>query len=291
MKTCQSFQENFLPYLNNELDPVQQEALKEHLQECKKCELEFLHMQRVWQVLGQWDDEPVSPQVASSILAMGKGMVVASGSGLQEKEIHGIFKFIVPLVLGLVATLLSSGIIFSRMEFFPTHPLKLMAIGSLWTFLYTVVFSVLLYENTSGKLTSWRSFAKASLVAIGLFSVFTLISPVPHSIHFCRYYSVTQPLFQRLSVGGSFFLFGALYALIPMAIAAYLSGGISERHFFTRGSLAGLLFILLVAPGIYLQCAPFTIGVLLVWFGGTVVGSVIGGVMGLLVRYQVKRAS
>jgi len=77
-----------------------------------------------------------------------------------------------------------------------------------------------------------------------------------------------------------------LYALLPMSIAAYFSGSRSGNHPLAKGSLAGVMFVALLAPSIYLQCAPFALGVLLVWFGGALLGSVLGGVVGYWVRYR-----
>ncbi len=51
--------------------------------------------------------------------------------------------------------------------------------------------------------------------------------------------------------------------------------------------MAGAMFAMLLAPSIYLQCAPFALGVLLVWFGGALVGSVLGGLIGYWVRYRL----
>jgi len=290
MTTCKGTKQNLISYLSGELSPTLEMTLEEHLSGCKKCRRELQDIRHLWEEMDIWNNQPVPPAVASSIIAMGKGMVdipSPKDSSELKGELKGLLKPLAPLFLGLLAALISSGIVSTHINLSLLHPLELTGVGALWTLLYSFIFYILLYGGKGKEFTSWRSFAQASLVAIGIFLLFTLVVPLPHSVHFCRYYSVTQPLFERLSVGGSFFLFGVLYALIPMGIAAYLSGGTPGGHPLARGSLAGILFVLLVAPGIYLQCAPFTLGVLIIWFGGAVIGSLVGGVVGYMVRYRL----
>ncbi len=75
--------------------------------------------------------------------------------------------------------------------------------------------------------------------------------------------------------------------MIPMGVASYLSASRRGNSPILRGSLAGGVFVMLLAPSIFLQCAPFALGVLLGWFGGALVGSVIGGAIGYWVRYKL----
>ncbi|MFQ5605744.1 MAG: anti-sigma factor family protein [bacterium] len=285
---CQNVQEMLMSYLVGEASKEEKLAFEAHVSGCPACSGELQDLGLVWSSLDAWEEQPVPNHLEEEILSRARTALAAVPENVwanRQTSFKMLLKPIAPIAMGLAAALLSAGILSSKMNLSLIHPLGLTAVGALWTGLYAIVF-YFLFGVGKKAVTSWRSFAQASLVAVGIFLAFTLVSPMPSSVHFCRYYSVTQPVIERLSTGGSFFLFGALYALIPMSIAAYLSGSRSGNHPLARGSMAGVMFVALLAPSIYLQCAPFALGVLLVWFGGALLGSVLGGVLGYWVRYR-----
>ncbi|MFQ5675828.1 MAG: anti-sigma factor family protein [bacterium] len=287
--SCQDLQKDLMSYVSRELPEKQIRGFETHVSECSACAREVRQFRLLWNSLDLWEAQPVPQPIAKQILTTARAAIATEteiGSTFTWFSLRRILAPGAPLALGLLAAIMSAGILSSRMNLSLIHPLGLTAVGALWTGLYAIVF-YFLFGVGKKEATSWRSFAQASLVAVGIFLAFTLISPMPSAVHFCRYYSVTQPVIERLSTGGSFFLFGALYALIPMSIAAYLSGSRSGNHPLARGSIAGVMFVALLAPSIYLQCAPFAFGVLLVWFGGALLGSVLGGVLGYWVRYRL----
>lgn len=285
---CQESQKNLLNFITGDLSEEQKKAFEAHMTQCPSCEREAQDFQFVWNAMEAWEDQSVPEKIKEMILNSAGEAVVASRKNIWATSLaslRALLKPMAPIVMGLVAAMFSAGILSSKVNLSAIHPLGLTAVGALWTGLYAIIF-YFLFAIGKREASSWRTFAQASLVAVGIFLAFTLISPLPSSVHFCRYYSVTQPVIERLSVGGSFFLFGALYALVPMSIAAFLSGSRTGQHPLARGSMAGVMFVLLLAPSIYLQCAPFALGVLLVWFTGAFVGSVLGGVLGYWIRYK-----
>jgi len=290
--TCQDAQSTIMSYLAGEISKKQEMALKSHITQCAACASELQRFRQVWNALDTWEDRVVPDNVQTRILTIAKEADMATREQPQIsrwREFQTMMKPLAPVGLGLLAAVLSAGILSSKMNLYTVHPLTLTAVGALWTGIYTLIFYIL-FSGKTQEAGSWRAFAQTSIIALGLFLGFTLISPVPDSVHFCRYYAITQPILERLSIGGSFFLFGALYALIPMSFAAYFSGSHSGNHPWVKGSLAGVMFVALMAPSIYLQCAPFALGVLLVWFGGALVGSILGGVVGYWFRYRFARS-
>lgn len=286
--TCHEIQIDLLTYFAGELSKEQKQDIKSHLSQCPTCAQEVRELGLVWKSLDAWEDQSVPENIEERILSIAREAVVTAKESFWVNSwtsLKEILKPMAPIGMGLVAAMISAGVLSSKMNLSLIHPLGLTAVGALWTGLYAIIF-YFLFVLGKREISSWRTFAQASLVAVGIFLVFTLISPLPSSVHFCRYYSVTQPLIERLSTGGSFFLFGGLYALIPMGIAAYFSGSKSGRHPLAKGSMAGVMFVALLAPSIYLQCAPFALGVLLVWFGGALLGSVLGGTLGYWIRYR-----
>ncbi|MFQ5641748.1 MAG: anti-sigma factor family protein [bacterium] len=285
---CENIQNLFMSYLTEDASEEEKLAFEAHVADCSSCASELKELRVVWSSLETWEDQSLPNHLVEKILSRAREAVVTVQENVWANSwasFKRLLKPMAPIAMGLVAAVLSAGILSSKMNLSTIHPLGLTAVGALWTAIYSIIFYLLFFTG-KGKANSWRDFAQASITAVGIFLVFTLISPVPSSIHFCRYYAVTQPVIERLSIGGSFFLFGALYAMIPMSISAYFSGSRSGTHPLAKGSLAGVMFVALLAPSIYLQCAPFALGVLLVWFGGALLGSVLGGVIGYWVRYR-----
>ncbi len=285
---CQNIQKLFMSYLAGEASEKEKLAFEAHIAECSFCSGELQELRLVWNSLDIWEDQRVPNHLEEWLLSTARKAVVAIQENVWTSSwvsFKRLLKPMAPIAMGLVAALLSAAILSAKMNLSTIHPLGLTAVGALWTGIYGIIFYILFFAGKS-EAKSWRDFAQASITAVGIFLVFTLISPVPSSIHFCRYYAITQPVIERLSLGGSFFLFGALYALIPMSIAAYFSSSRSGNHPLAKGSMAGVMFVALLAPSIYLQCAPFALGVLLVWFGGALIGSVLGGAIGYWVRYR-----
>lgn len=285
---CENVQRHFMSYLAEETSEEEKLAFEAHESECSSCSNELQELRHVWHSLETWEDQRVPDHVEEGILSAARKVVIAIHENVWVSSWVSFKKLLrpmVPLAMGLAAAVFSAGILSSRMNLSEIHPLGLTAVGALWTGIYGIVFYIL-FAAGKAEASSWHDFARASIAAIGIFLAFTLISPLPSSVNFCRYYAVTQPIIERISISGSFFVFGALYALIPMSIATYFSGSRSGNHPFAKGSLAGVMFVMLLAPSIYLQCAPFAIGVLLVWFGGALLGSVVGGIIGYWVRYR-----
>ncbi|RME02019.1 MAG: hypothetical protein D6814_00415 [Calditrichaeota bacterium] len=107
-------------------------------------------------------------------------------------------------------------------------------------------------------------------------------------MQFCSAYSLTQPLIDRLTIAGRYFLFGGAYAMVPMIIGGIFSVKNGRlRRPLVRGTIAGSAFAILLIPSIFLHCAPFALGVLLGWFGGAFVGSLIGGAVGYWIKYKL----
>lgn len=286
---CDILQQNVMNYLAGKLSEQQRQSFEAHIAECATCASEVREFRVVWNSLDTLEEQPVPRIVERDILRASREAVSSARENLWASSwlhLKALLKPMAPVALGLVAAMLSAGVLSTKMNLSLIHPLGLTAVGAVWTGLYGMIFYLLLSAGKK-EVASWQDFARASIIAVAIFLGFTLISPVPNSISFCRYYSFTQPVIERLSVGGSFFLFGALYALIPMTVAVYVSGSRTGRHPLAKGSLTGSMFVALLAPSIYLQCAPFALGVLLVWFGGAFFGSVLGGALGYWIRYRL----
>jgi hypothetical protein len=285
---CQHIQNAMMDYLTRALSAAEHKAFTEHLTQCPACEKLVKEFESVWEDLNALEDVPVPAFLQENIVQTARKTVEADADtspGRLWNSLKGLLKTMTPIWTGLLVTSVFAFILSFRIDLELIHPLGLTIAGALWTGLFALVFYLFSLGSRQPEL-SWKFLAQASLIAVSIFIVMTFINPLPNSVRFCSNYQLTQPFIERLSIGGAYFLFGSLYALIPMSLAAYLSAGGGRGNPLLRGSLAGGMFMLLIIPGIFLQCAPFALGVVLGWFGGALVGSVIGGAIGYWIRYR-----
>lgn len=287
--SCEIYRHEMAAYLQNKMTTEARRALEAHLRTCEGCNLALAEAGEAWQALDAWKEAAMPENLARAIKWHAQQAVLGEQNRAVSQPARSWLRGIVPvqsLALGLGAALVSAVVIGARSRFDLHHPLALIAAGAVWVVVYGVVFSLFSAGRENMRMP-WKFLARASLVAAGVFLLFTYLSPVPASIAFCSRYTVMQSLVERLSVAGSYFLFGGLYALVPMGLAAFISLHRNENYALVHGSIAGVMFALLLIPGIVMQCAPFAFGVLLGWFSGALAGSVLGGALGYWLRAKL----
>ena len=291
--TCTEIQQRMLAAILDEAVPEHDAAMKAHLADCTSCRSALREMTAAWQALDALPEHPVPPSAKRAVLQRAREVVAPSGAALLSGLRAWLLDWrnpVLPILMGLLTTSVFALVLSLHMDLSLIPPLGLTLAGAMWTGLFALVF-YLFSMGMRQREHSWRFLAQTSLVAIGIFFIITVFSPLPHSVRFCSNFNLTQPLMERLSIGGAYFVFGVVYALVPMAIGAFVAAGRYAGHPVLRGSLAGGVFMLLLAPAIFLQCAPFALGVVLGWFGGALLGSLIGGALGYWMRFRVLRQS
>ncbi|MDQ7052373.1 MAG: zf-HC2 domain-containing protein [candidate division KSB1 bacterium] len=291
--TCTEIQQRMLAAVLEGAEPGHDAAVKAHLADCTACRSALREMTAAWQALETLPEHPVPAGTKRTILQRAREAAAPSGRALLSGLRAWLLDWrnpVLPILMGLLTTSVFALVLELHMDLSLIPPLGLTLAGAMWTGLFALVF-YLFSMGMRLQEHSWRFLAQTSLVAIGIFFVITVFSPLPHSVRFCSNFNLTQPLMERLSIGGAYFVFGVVYALVPMAIGAFVAAGRYAGHPLLRGSLAGGVFMLLLAPAIFLQCAPFALGVVLGWFGGALLGSLIGGALGYWIRFRALRQS
>jgi hypothetical protein len=120
------------------------------------------------------------------------------------------------------------------------------------------------------------------LLAMALCLVIGHTCSLTTAIEFCRTQPWTQGLMAQLDTQEAFFVFGSLYALIPLLLTSFLLKvkGIAAARPTAQGVLGGAIYLALLLPAIHLQCGAFTAGIALSWMGGAAVGALLGGLVG-----------
>jgi anti-sigma factor RsiW len=61
MMKCRSVQKNLSAYQDRELEPKEQEQVRSHLLSCRACREQFAELERVWKIVGQFEEIPPDP--------------------------------------------------------------------------------------------------------------------------------------------------------------------------------------------------------------------------------------
>jgi len=287
MTACEKFQEELLALLSEEPQKAQ---LENHPQSCANCAAEMSAMRAVWKTLDVWQEQTVPAPLAVAIREQARLHQPVTSEESLIVRLRQLFMQnpIRALGLGLLTAIIATIMLSLRIDFSLIHPVGLMITGALWTALFGLVYYMLTFERDTGGF-SWKLPAQVALIAIGLFIAFTCLNPMPCSVQYCSTNGPAQTVCSNLSPATAYCIFGGFYAMLPMTIASYFSAKKHARRnqIFRRGSLAALMFVLLLAPSIYLQCTPFAFGLLIGWLSGALVGAVIGGTVGYWVRYKL----
>lgn len=289
MTACEKLQAELPALLANEPAAERQAHLASHAQNCASCAAEMSELRAVWKTLDGWQEQTLPAALALSIRERARLPRPATSEENLVVRLRQLFapNPIRALGLGLLTAVIATIMLSLRIDFSLIHPLGLTIAGALWTALLGLVYYMLTVERDESGLP-WKLPAQAALIAIGLFIAFTCLNPMPCSVQYCSAKGPAQTFCSNLSPATAYCIFGGFYAMLPMTIASFFSAKKHARgnKIFRRGSLAALMFVLLLAPSVYLQCTPFAFGLLIGWLSGALVGAVIGGTVGYWVRYK-----
>lgn len=182
------------------------------------------------------------------------------------------------VVLGLTSALLSLAVLGFRLDF-SEQPGWVVATGGLaWAATFVLAFWMVLRPRPgTGDL---RPVVLTGMGAMAVFMAADQLLPLTEVVDFCFRSSWAREHLGVLGLQGVFFAVGAAYALVPLFLLSWLTSRRYGDGTLKGGITAASMFFFLLAPAIFIQCHAFTVGALLAWMGGAVVGSVVGGVAG-----------
>jgi hypothetical protein len=161
--------------------------------------------------------------------------------------------------------------------------------AALFTGLLVGVFTWI-YTATIVKGVHLDAAGRVGILALAISVAATTACP---ELHVLAWWDRSAPglyLTRVLGAGGSSLVFGYVYGLLPGFLAALFGGRLLAERPVANGLVAVGVVVLLAAPVIYLQSAPFTAGVLASWLAGTAIGTLCGVFGALRVRRRVALA-
>jgi hypothetical protein len=183
------------------------------------------------------------------------------------------------VALGLVLAALALVFLPGRAGFGELSPGLLLSCGTFWAGVFVFASLLVLRPHTRGVI-NWRSVGATGLVAMGAAMVLTRSCSVITIVETLRATAWGAGAFGGLGIAAAYCVVGALYAAVPLLLAAAILRDRATPRPLAQGLVTGGLLFVLMAPAILLQCGPFAAGVVASWLIGTLLGSLVGGPAG-----------
>jgi hypothetical protein len=302
---CNRIVEQLPAYIAGELEAEERREIEIHLAHCISCSSELKAFQRTWDLLDQWKDVVPSEELRSRVLTQVQKLADAKRTGRVDGWRY--FRGFSHIVYGTLTAVLSVLLLVGKSD--PagrtyTEPLTLefiLGFSVLWTGLYILAFwlasgrgdpiaSPVNFDKVFGSVDLAR-IAYVGLISIIISLVISWLVPIHSVVKFCLTQPGLQGIRDKISITGFYFLFGGLYAWIPLLMVAAFEGRKVSGSPVSYGVLTGVIFVLLMIPGIFLQCGPLTLGMLVGWILGTALGSMAGGVTGYWIAFRTREVS
>ena len=272
---CQTIREHLIEYLYDELDPGVWLEVAQHLRACTACQAELAALQQVTATLDQWQVPAPAGFVQRTLDRIGAEAAGPSLVGSRNGAPLAIP--LLALALGGLAAGVSLGLT-APLAPQPEPSFMLAALGILWAVLYGGLFVVAL-----GHGTQLQELARVALLAGGLAILLTPVLSIPEVVEACSAWAGVAK--GSLALNVLLFTVGGLYSAMPLLIGHLVTGRApgSRR---SQGLASGLLYLVLVSPAFYLQCAALVMGTGTTWLAGAIVGVLAGGPAGIWLAGQ-----
>lgn len=253
-----------------------QDALASHLERCEACRIEAASLDELASTLDRWQVPDPPPGLAA--LAVERSFNVPRHPSAAEARPARVF---VPLGLGLAAAALSMILVVGSVSRLSIPALSLGLIGAVWAAMYGAAFAQALHRDLR-----MRTIARTALLGSGLVVLAAPVLSIPSVVDTCHHFFAEA----RGSFGLNLLLFitGGLYTGIPIFVSAAVCGRALETTSVIRGDgHAGVLFAILIAPAVYIQCAALALGLVATWMAGSLVAAVAGPTAGIWVATRL----
>ena len=294
--TCDEVSPELFSLISNQLNEREAQQMQAHLSTCPDCRAEYQSLNLIWEGLSTVEMVEVPEDLRKRTLnriysEAEKTKSVISSSGLS------FGRAVTAGVAGVLLTLFYIGLLTQKISFTGISVGQVVVVAVIWSGI-----SISVCAGFLGRY-QWRGVdlhftAGVGLIAAGIVFIGAVGCPDLTLLALFGQSRLSEMILQRLGNVGGYFVFGLLGALIPtLLVSISLIGvgakfGIKYRGLRLKNGLAGAgVFVLLISPSIYFQCAPAAFGVSILtlsWIAGMLIGAVAGVLSGLsLVPYLV----
>jgi len=273
---CDTVYERLVERRYGDLSARARDELASHLEGCEACRHDAASLDELVSTLDRWRVPDPPPRLAS--LAVERSVNQPRHPSVAEARPGRV---VFPIGLGLAAAAFSMILVVGSLPRLSIPALSLGVIGAVWAATYGAAFAQALHREPG-----MRTIARTALLGAGLAVLAAPVLSIPSVVEACRQLFAGA----RGSVGLNLLLFvaGGLYTGIPIFVSAAACGWPREGTSVARGSgQAGLLFAILIAPAVYIQCAALALGLVATWMAGSLLAAVAGPTAGVWVATRI----
>lgn len=268
---CREVQGSLVDLLYEELDAEERVTLLAHVEGCGACGERWSRLRALSAAADQWTAPPLPRGIAERALTR-----VATE---RAREAQGAWPPLSPedvlrrVGLGAGAALVSLLLVVGLVQREAT-PMAIGALGVVWTVLYS---SVLL----TGSHARLRPIAWSALAGAGIVLILAPPLSIPTVVEACARLVRAAP--GSVSFALLLVVVAAGYTAGPLLVGGFAFGRLRPRQgpWLADGGALSVLYALLIAPAVYLQCLSLPLNVIALWMAGAVLGAGLAGPVSL----------
>lgn len=250
-----------------------------HLEECPDCNEQWTRLRAVLAVADRWTVPSPSPGIAERALArIAVERVRYSPSGVPRLALpHPLGLLLFGAVAASLSLLFTSGVHEDGEK-----PLTIGLMGAVWTALYVGVGRLTLHDR-------YRHLALAALAATAISLLAAPVLSMPAVIEAShRWLAAAQP---SALLNGAILLAGALYASTPAFFSGVTIARASPNTILADATWLAVVYALLIAPSVCLQCWHLALGLTVAWVAGMLAGAFLGSLGGVSMAVRLRMAT
>lgn len=251
-----------------ELPEEERCRLQDHLRSCPPCREEASALDELIATLDRVRVPAPAAGLMRELIVRVSGIPSPAGKP-EARPFAGLHRLGGPFALGSLVAALSMFVVMGAVPPDPLPPLALAVLGAAWAGLFGGTFAIALQGRSQAS-----SAAQVALVAAGLTVIAVPVLSIPTVVEACRglfaWAAGSVPL--NLIV----FFMGSAYTAAPVVLA---TGALRRRigsSDLRRQTEVGAFYALLIAPAVYLECAPLAISIIATWVAGAALGISVG---------------
>jgi len=276
---CSEVQALLVDLLYEEVGAEERSRLLAHLEECGECGERWSRLRALSATADRWPAPPLPRGIAERALAR-----VASERVRETKrkwpELSPA-QLLPRVFLGAAAALCSLLLVLGTTER-QLAPLAIGALGVVWTVLYTGL--LLTASHPKVRPVAWSALMGAGVALI-------LVPPlsIPSVVAACARWVQAAP--GSVSFALVLVVFAAGYTAGPLLVGGLAFSRPRQGRRLADGATLSMLYALLTAPAVYLQCLPLPLPVTALWMAGAILGAGLAGPLSLrLAEWRVGTA-
>ncbi|MBI4610243.1 MAG: zf-HC2 domain-containing protein [Candidatus Rokubacteria bacterium] len=266
---CSEVRALLVDLLYEEAGAEERSRLLAHLEECGECGERWSRLRALSAAADRWPAPPLPRGIAERALAR-----VASERVRETRRKWPEFspaQILPRVLLGAGAALVSLLLVLGTIEG-QLAPLAIGAFGVVWTVLYAGFF----LTASHGRL---RPVAWSALTGAGIALILVPPLSIPTVVEWCARVIRAAP--DSVSFALVLVLFAAGYTAGPLLVGGLAFGRPRSDHGLGDGATLAILYALLIAPAVYLQCLPLPLHVTAIWMVGGILGAALAGPLSL----------